>query len=227
MVQRNDTIPAQNVTKFDLSLYLVLDPNLCRRYSMVQTTVAAIKGGVSVVQLRDKTVGTAGLVDTGLALKTAMAGSNVPLIVNNDLEAALALNADGLHVGQGDMDAYEARQKLGGGKILGLSVEDEAAVRTVDPAVVDYVGIGPVFATSTKPDHKPPIGLDGLARLVSMSPVPAVAIGGLKTAHIPAVQACGATGMAVVSAVCGQLDPQKATQQLVQAWASHITQLRT
>lgn len=202
----------------DLSLYLVLDPNLCRRHSMVETTVAAIKGGVSVVQLRDKTIGTAGLIETGRALKAAMAESSVPLIVNNDLEAALAIDADGLHVGQDDMLASEARQRLGGGKILGLSVENEAAVRAVDPAVVDYVGIGPVFATPTKPDHKPPIGLDGLARLVRMSSVPAVAIGGLKAAHAPAVQASGAAGMAVVSAICGQSDPLEAAQRLVQAW---------
>lgn len=208
------------MTNLDLSLYLVLDPNLCRRHSMVETTVAAIKGGVSVVQLRNKTVGTAGLIDTGRALKAAMAGSSVPLIVNNDLEAALAINADGLHVGQDDMDAYEARQRLGPGKILGLSVEDEAAVRAVDPAVVDYVGIGPVFATSTKPDHKPPIGLDGLARLARMSPVPAVAIGGLKAAHVSAVQASGAAGIAVVSAICGQWDPQGAAKSLATAWAS-------
>lgn len=220
MSQMNDTMPAQDRMNIDLSLYLVLDPYLCSRYSMLKTTVAAIKGGASVVQLRDKTVGTAGLVDTGRALKAAMAGSGVPLIVNNDLEAALALNADGLHVGQGDIDTHEARQRLGVSKILGLSVEDEAAVKAVDPAVVDYVGIGPVFATSTKPDHKSPIGLDGLARLVSMSPVPTVAIGGLKVAHIPALKVGGAAGMAVVSAVCGQLDPQEATQRLVQAWAS-------
>lgn len=206
------------MTNLDLSLYLVLDPDLCRRHSMVETTVAAIKAGVSVVQLRDKTAETAGLVETGRALKEAMAGSGVPLIVNNDLEAALAIDADGLHVGQGDMRASEARQWLGDAKILGLSVENEAAIRAVDPAVVDYVGIGPVFATPTKPDHKPPIGLDGLARLVRMSSVPAVAIGGLKAGHASAVHASGAAGMAIVSAICGQPEPQKAAQRLVQAW---------
>lgn len=204
----------------DLSLYLVLDPGLCRYHSMVDTTAAAIEGGVRVIQLRDKTVGTAGLIDKGRGLKTAMAGSGVPLIVNDDLEAALALNADGLHVGQDDMSAYKARQRLGPGKILGQSVETEAAVRAVDPTIVDYVGVGPVFATATKPDHKSPIGLDGLARMIRHCPVPAVAIGGLNATHIPAVRASGAAGMAVVSAICGQPDPQAATQRLIQAWAS-------
>lgn len=208
------------MTNLDLSLYLVLDPGLCRRHSMVETTIAAIKGGVSVVQLRDKTVGTDGLIETGRALKTAMAGSGVPLIVNNDLEAALAINADGLHVGQNDLPAREARQRLGADKILGLSVETEAAASRVDSTIVDYVGAGPVFATATKTDHKTPVGLDGLARLVQTSPVPAVAIGGLKVAHAPAVRASGAAGVAVVSAICGQPDPQEAALGLSRAWAS-------
>lgn len=207
----------------DLSLYLVLDHDLCRLHSMVETVRAAVAGGATMVQLRDKAAGTAGLVAAGRALKDALAGTGVPLIVNDDLDAALAIDADGLHAGQGDSPACEARQRIGQGKILGLSVETENAAIAVDPAVVDYVGIGPVFATPTKPDHKPPIGFDGLARLVALSPVPSVAIGGLKAGHVPSVLASGAGGIAVVSAICGQPDPEAAARVLadaVQDWRS-------
>jgi thiamine-phosphate pyrophosphorylase len=205
------------MTGLDLSLYLVLDPGLCRLHSMVDTARAAVVGGATAVQLRDKDADTAALIEVGRALKLALAGTGVPLIVNDDLDAALAIEADGLHVGQDDIPAREARRRMGRGKILGLSVETEAAVRAVDPSVVDYVGIGPVFGTPTKPDHQPPIGLDGLARLVAISPVPAVAIGGLKVEHVPAVLASGAEGVAVVSAVCGQPDPEAATGVLAAA----------
>lgn len=205
------------MTGFDLSLYLVLDPDLCRAHSMVETARLAVAGGATMVQLRDKTATTAELTATGRAIKAALRGTGVPLIVNDDLEAALACDAEGLHVGQDDIPAGEARQRLGPGRILGLSVETEAAVRAVDPSVVDYVGISPVFATATKPDHKPPVGLDGLARIAAASPVPTVAIGGLKAAHVAPTLEAGADGLAVVSAICGQPDPQAAARLLAEA----------
>lgn len=208
---------------FDLSLYLVLDPDLCRSHSMVDTARAAVAGGATMVQLRDKAAGTAGLVAAGRALKAALAGTGVPLIVNDNVDAALAVDADGLHVGQDDLDAHAARRRIGPDRILGLSAEAEAAVLAVDAGLVDYLGIGPVFSTPTKPDHKPPIGLDGLARLVAISPVPVVAIGGLKAAHVPSVLGGGAHGLAVVSAICGQPDPEAAARGLavaVQDWRS-------
>lgn len=205
------------MSKLDLSLYLVLDPDLCRRHTMVETARAAVAGGASIIQLRDKVAGTASLVVAGRALKAALARTGVPLIINDDLEAALAIDADGLHVGQDDVGVLEARQRLGLGKIIGLSVETQTTAAAVDPAVVDYVGIGPVFATSTKPDHKPPIGLDGLIRLAAISPVPSVAIGGLKAEHVPFVLASGAEGIAVVSAICGQPDPEAAARGLATA----------
>ncbi len=205
--------------RFDLSVYLVLDEELCRPRSVVETARAAVAGGASMVQLRDKRAGTAGLVETGRALQAALAGSEAVLIVNDDVEAALALGV-GLHVGQEDMKAAEARARIGPDAILGLSVEDEAATRAIDPAVVDYAGIGPVFATATKPGHKPPIGPAGLARLVALCPVPAVAIGGLKARHVGAVLGSGALGLAVVSAICGQVSPEAAAREFADAIAA-------
>lgn len=203
--------------RFDLSLYLVLDPDLCRPLGMVETARLAVVGGVTLVQLRDKGASPAQMIDTGRALKAALAGTGVPLIVNDDVEAAIAIGADGLHVGQDDMDAQIARRLIGPDMILGLSVETEALAAAVDPAVVDYVGAGPVFATQTKPAHKPPVGMEGLARLVAATSLPAVAIGGLKTGHVEAVLKAGAQGLAVVSAICGQPDPQAAAFELSEA----------
>jgi thiamine-phosphate pyrophosphorylase len=199
---------------FDLSLYLVLDPDLCAGIGMVETARLAVAGGATMVQLRDKHAGTIGMIETGRALKQALDGTGALLIVNDDVEAAIAIGADGLHIGQEDMDAMRARTMIGPDMILGLSVESEALANAVDPDLVDYTGVGPVFATPTKADHKQPIGFDGLARLVKASPVPSVAIGGLKADHVAQVFAAGAKGLAVVSAICGTPDPEAATRRI-------------
>ncbi|RYH11672.1 thiamine phosphate synthase [Tropicimonas sp. IMCC6043] len=201
----------------DLSAYLVLDPDLCAGLGMVETARAAVAGGVGCVQLRHKTADTAERIEIGRALRTALAGTGAALIVNDDAEAARALSADGLHVGQGDMPAAEARAAIGPEMILGLSVETEAHARAVDPALVDYVGISPVFGTPTKPDHAPPVGLDGLRRIARLCAVPAVGIGGLEPRHAREVIAAGAAGLAVVSAICGRPDPEAAARALVNA----------
>ncbi|EJK81280.1 thiamine phosphate synthase [Rhizobium sp. AP16] len=202
---------------FDLSLYLVLDPVLCAGIGMVETTRAAVAGGATIVQLRDKHASTASMIETGLALKQALADTSARLIVNDDVEAAIAIGADGLHIGQDDMDALTARRLIGPDMILGLSVETETLAAAIDPAVVDYAGIGPVFATPTKPDHKRPIGFAGLARMIDLCPVPSVAIGGLKAEHAAEALLAGADGIAVVSAICGTPDPRTAAAEIAKA----------
>ncbi|TCV65372.1 thiamine-phosphate diphosphorylase [Neorhizobium sp. R1-B] len=199
---------------FDLSVYLVLDPELCQGLGMAQTARLAVEGGATMVQLRDKNASTARMIETGQALKAALAGSGIPLIVNDDVEAAIAIGAEGVHVGQSDMGASMARRRVGEGMIVGVSVETEELAQGVDPSLVDYVGIGPVFATPTKPDHKQPIGFDGLARIVAAASVPAVAIGGLRAEHAGKALAAGAHGIAVVSAICGQPDPKEAARRI-------------
>lgn len=199
---------------FDLSVYLVLDPDLCRKIGMAETARLAVEGGATIVQLRDKHADTTQMIETGRALKAVLSGTGVPLIVNDDVDAAIAIGAEGVHVGQSDMVAAAARQRIGRDMILGLSVETEELARRVEPSVVDYVGIGPVFATATKPDHKQPIGFDGLARIVAAAPVPAVAIGGVKAEHAGPALAAGAKGIAVVSAICGQPDPSAAARRI-------------
>lgn len=202
-----------------LAVYLVLDPGLCEGFGLVETAVAAVRGGATMIQLRDKDGDTARRIAAARALRAALAGSGVPLVLNDDVEAAVAADLDGVHIGQEDMSPAEARTRIGGDRILGLSVETAPLARAIDPSLVDYAGAGPVFATGTKPGHKPAVGFDGLARIVAACPVPAVAIGGLKPAHAAAAVASGARGLAVVSAICGQPDPEAATRALARAMA--------
>ncbi|ABG33089.1 thiamine phosphate synthase [Roseobacter denitrificans] len=193
-----------------LRLYLVTDPQLCAEAGVMNTVQRAVAGGVTMVQLRDKHAKTPERIELAIALKNALQSSGVPLVINDDVVAAVATDVDGAHIGQGDITPAEARAMLGPGRILGLSCETAQTVRDADPTLVDYLGLGPVFGTATKDDHAQPIGFDGLAGLVALSPLPTVAIGGLKHDHTNAVAASGADGMAVVSAICGQPDPQAA-----------------
>lgn len=202
----------------DLSVYLVLDPELCRPRGIVATAIAAVAGGARIVQLRDKAADTPRRIVMGRALMAALDGSGAAVIVNDDIEAAAEIGAHGVHLGQDDAGPAAARARLGAGALVGLSVETEAQARGVDAGLVDYVGAGTVLATPTKPDHGAAIGFDGLAALVAAAPVPAVAIGGLKRSHAAAVRAAGADGIAVVSAICGQPDPYTATRALRAAW---------
>lgn len=201
----------------DLAVYLITDPALCAARGLGETVAAAVRGGATIVQLRDKDAPDAVLIEQARALKALLAGSGVPLIINDRVAVAAAAGADGVHVGQSDDAAAAARAMLGPRAIIGLSIQTIDHARAVDPAVVDYVGVGPVFATATKPDHAPPLGLDGLAAVCAASPVPAVAIGGLGVANAADVLAAGARGIAVVSALCAVADPEQAARDLADA----------
>ncbi len=195
-----------------LRLYLITDPRLCAQLGVVETVGRAVAGGVSMVQLRDKLASTQERVALARALKQALQGTGVPLIINDDLEAALLSDADGVHIGQSDGSPLEARARLGPDRILGLSCETRQHVITAKGTPVDYLGLGPVFATGTKADHERPIGMTGLTQLVAETNLPTVAIGGLNAGHVNDVMTAGADGLSVVSAICGQEDPQKAAK---------------
>ncbi|MGC3940547.1 thiamine phosphate synthase [Roseobacter sp. EG26] len=198
-----------------LRLYLVTDPTLCRDYGLIRTVQDAVSGGVTMVQLRAKEASTAERVQMAVDLKAALAGTGVPLVINDDVDAAIEADVDGAHIGQGDMAPEKARSLLGPGKILGLSCETIETVQAADPDIIDYLGLGPVFGTATKADHEAPIGFEGLERLVALTSLPTVAIGGLKSVHQAQVLASGANGQAVVSAICGQPDPKAAAQKFM------------
>jgi thiamine-phosphate pyrophosphorylase len=156
-------------------------------------------------------------------VKRALRDTSALIVMNDDIDAAIEAGVDALHIGQRDVAPAVARARIGLDMLLGLSINSVGAARAVDPSVIDYVGIGPVFATPTKPDHEKPIGLHGLAELVAASPVPTVAIGGLKRQHVSDVLTTGAQGVAVVSAICGTPDPRQSAAEL---WAC-IRQVRT
>ena len=198
--------------RLDLSLYLVTDPWLCAERGLVETVVAAVRGGVTMVQLRDKQATDGAMIEQARRLKAALAGSGVPLVINDRLAVAVESGADGLHMGQDDGEVATARAALGEEAILGLSVQTPEQMARVDAERLDYLGLGAVFATSSKRSRTRPLGFEGLARLTAASPLPAVAIGGLQAEHAAAVHQAGAQGLAVISAICGQPDPEAAAR---------------
>lgn len=198
----------------DLSLYLVLDPDLCGGpAAMVRTAQLAAANGATVVQLRAPGWKKRQWLETAAALKAALAPSGVPLIVNDNVDIALAVDADGVHVGQDDLPPAEVRRLIGPDRILGLSVSSTAELANV-PGGIDYLGIGPVFPTGTKPDAAPATGVDLFAELVAAANLPVVAIGGIHGGNCAPLFAAGTSGVAVVSAICGQPDPARATAEL-------------
>ncbi|MGP9569062.1 thiamine phosphate synthase [Halomonas sp. AOP25-F1-15] len=205
---------------FDLSLYLVTDAALCHDYGLESTVEAAVNGGVTIVQLRDKHASDTQMIAQAKRLKSVLAGTGVPLIINDRLTVALESQADGLHVGQSDTAVQAARAAMGEQAIIGLSINTHAQLDAAPLALLDYVGIGPVFATGSKQDHAQPIGFDGLATLVAACRLPSVAIGGLKAEHANHVRRAGTDGLAVISAICGQPDPAQAARAFKAATAS-------
>lgn len=206
------------MTPFDLSVYLVTDPQLCHPRGLLATVQAAVQGGATMVQLRDKHASDAELIELGQALKATLSRTGVQLIVNDRLEVAAAIAADGLHIGQGDTKSSAARARLGVKAIIGLSVERPDLARAAIREPIDYLGVGPVFATSTKTDHAQPLGFTGLQAICAAAPkLPKVAIGGLNAECARAVIGAGAQGLAVVSAICTADDPELATRAIRRA----------
>ena len=198
----------------DLSLYLVAGSDAVGGRDLEAVVLAAVRGGVTAVQLREKECPTSRLTERASALRVRLEPLGVPLIVNDHLEVALASGADGLHVGQDDMSPQEARAALGPDKILGVSAGNPAEAEIVDPEIVDYVGVGPVYATGTKADAGAAIGLAGLEVMIKLLALPIVAIGGIEGRTAAAVAARGVAGIAVVSAICGAADPEGAARDL-------------
>jgi thiamine-phosphate pyrophosphorylase len=203
----------------DLSVYLVTDPHLCAGLGLVETALAAVHGGASIVQLRDTQAGGRALVEQARALVAALRPLGIPLIVNDRIDVALAADADGVHVGQSDMAPADARALIGPDLILGLSAREPDEIAGADPAVVDYLGIGPIFSVDprTKPNAAEPLGIGGFAVRRQGTRLPVVAIGGIQEQHVAPLVAVGADGVAVVSAICGQPDPQAAARGLADA----------
>ncbi|MGF6226508.1 thiamine-phosphate pyrophosphorylase [Inquilinus ginsengisoli] len=205
--------------RFDLSVYLVTDTRLSGPRGVAAVAAAAARGGVTIVQLRDPDATTRDLIAAAGALQAALAPHRVKLVINDRVDVALAVGADGVHLGDRDMPAATARRLLGPGRIVGVTVHDAAEARAVDTEIADYAGIGPVFATTTKAEARPAIGVDGFRALRRLVPLPAVGIGGIDAARTADVVAAGADGVAVVSAICAAPDPEAAARAISAAVA--------
>ena len=197
-----------------LKLYLVTDRNLSLGRSLEEVVSEAVAGGVTIVQLREKDASTGEFVELAFRLKEILKLYNVPLIINDRVDVALAVDAEGLHIGQSDMPYEIARKLLGPDKIIGLSVENMDDLLKANELDVDYVGISPVYGTPTKTDTAEPFGLEGLRRAVELSVHPTVAIGGMNASTIADVMAAGTDGVAVVSAICSVESPKLAAKEL-------------
>lgn len=200
--------------RFDLGLYLVIGSQDVPLGNLEATLRAALAGGVTLVQLREKHADIEATVALGKRVKDILDPLGVPLIVNDDLAAARALGAAGVHLGQDDLPAAEARVALGPDALIGVSAGTPEEARGVDLRQVDYLGIGPVFATATKADAGNAIGAEGVRQVLEVAPLRAVAIGGIGAGNAPECIAAGCEGVAVVSAICSAADPEAAAREL-------------
>ncbi len=210
---RRNSMPRE----LDLSLYLVLDAEACEtRENLLRVAEEALAAGITILQLRSHHRDWKKRLwyETALALKRLCAPHRVPLIIDNEVDIAVAVDADGVHVGQHDLPAFVVRRLIGAEKIIGLSTSDVAQVKKARAQPVDYIGMGPVYATTSKADADPPIGLDTLREMVAEKTLPGVAIGGIGADNARAVRETGAQGIAFISAICNAPDITAAVAKL-------------
>lgn len=197
-------------------LYLVTDELERCRHGLLETVKRAVEGGVSIVQYRSEKLYHEQQREQVLPVQRYLRSVGIPLIINDNVQLAVEIDADGIHIGQNDMPVPEARALIGPDKILGLTVTTPEQMAAVDTELVDYLGCGPVFPTITKDDAPPPMGVEGWSELARMSPLPVVAIGGLNRERTAAIRATGlAAGVAVVSAICAAENPTLAAKELL------------
>ena len=198
----------------DYSLCLVTDRGLSRGRTTQQIVEAALRGGVTCVQLREKTCSTREFITQALSIKDHLKRHNVPLIINDRVDIALAVNADGVHLGQSDMPIEMAKAILKDSMIIGISAESLKNAVQAEKDGADYIGVGPIYATSTKTDTASPFGLEGLREIRRSVKIPLVGISGLNRENAGEVINNGADGVAVVSAIVAADDPEKAAREL-------------
>ncbi|MEW8958276.1 MAG: thiamine phosphate synthase [Moorella sp. (in: firmicutes)] len=198
-------------------LYVVITTKLGGGRPTLELVRQALAGGATAIQLREKDMPAREMVELGREIRTLTRAAGAAFIVNDRLDVALAVDADGLHIGQEDLPARVARKLLGPGKILGVSTGTVLEARQAVADGADYLGVGSIFATKSKGDAGEPIGLAGLKAIRAAVDVPIVAIGGIDAGNVAEVIAAGADGVAVVSAVIGAPDVAAAVRELLSA----------
>lgn len=200
---------------FDLSLYLVTDRELSKGRDIRWIVEEAVKGGCTMVQLREKDCCTMDFIKIAQDLKQILKPYNVPLIINDRVDVALAVDADGVHIGQSDMPYEIARKLLGPDKIIGISVENLDEVRKANEIDVDYIGVSPIFSTPTKTNTKTPFLLEGAKLVSTISVHPTVGIGGMNHTTAKDVILSGMNGIAVVSDIVSADSPKESAETLL------------
>ena len=199
----------RNFKKEQLSIYFVADPHACGGRDIAHVVMAAVEGGVTMVQLRNKIDAKPLIAAQAAMLAELLKPLGVPFLVNDHVDIARDVEADGAHIGQGDMSAPEARKILGDEKILGLTAFTEEHINAVDPKTVDYIGTGPFFPTKTD-KGKPVLGAQAFSTLIKLSPVPVVGIGGITPENAAEVLSAGADGVAMMRSISEADDPKAA-----------------
>ncbi|MGE5543887.1 MAG: thiamine phosphate synthase [Bacillota bacterium] len=202
----------------DYSLYLVTDPYLVGTKDFYTSVRKALEGGVTLLQVREKDASSRDFYTRGLRLKEIANEFGVPLIVNDRVDIALAIDADGVHIGQDDLPLEVVRQLLGPDKILGYSVSNLEEARYGQRMGADYLGAGPLYATSSKPDAVSPIGIEGIATIKQGVKIPVIGIGGVTAYNLSQVKSTGIDGIAVISAILSREDTFRAARELRELW---------
>jgi thiamine-phosphate pyrophosphorylase len=195
-------------------LYIVTDRRQTAGRPLEEVLVAAARGGVGAIQLREKDLSARELYALGVRLQRLLAPYNVPLLINDRLDVALALDAAGVHLAGHSLPAAQARRILGTQKLIGVSTHSLEEARQAAAGGADFVVFGPVFATPSKMAYGPPQGLQQLAAVVQQVPIPVLAIGGIEHANLPQVMQAGAHGVAMIRAVLSAPDPCEAARRL-------------
>jgi thiamine-phosphate pyrophosphorylase len=200
----------------DYSLCLVTDQKLCRGRELIDVVMEAVAGGVSIVQIREKDSHTRDFLQLAAAIKKKLKNTNVPLIINDRVDVAIAAGADGVHVGQTDLPCSAVREMLGPDKIVGVSINTFDQITEADKLDIDYLSLSPVFPTPTKPDTTPAFGIEGLKKARQMTSRPMMTIGGIDKNNLGDIIAAGMDGVAVVSAICSAPSPAAAARELLE-----------
>lgn len=200
---------------FPYQLYLVISEEACKGKNFLEVAEESILGGVDIIQLREKHCTTADFIRKSQQLKDITDKYNIPLIINDNSEVAKTLNTHGIHVGNNDISPVELRQQdFWKNKLIGYSIEYADQLYNEHAQTSDYLGISPVFATTTKTDTVTEWGLEGITKIRSITTKPLVAIGNISLQNATEVIQAGADCIAVVSAICSANDPQKAAYAL-------------
>lgn len=203
--------------RFDGDLYVVTDRQLTGGRPLRLVVEAALRGGARAVQLREKDLPPRDLYPLALEMRQLTQAYGARLLINDRVDVALAVNADGVHLTTTSLPASIARQVLGPGRLIGVSTHTRAEVQAAIDEGADFIVFGPVFSTPSKAPYGPPVGLDALRAVRAVVKLPILAIGGIKPTNLEQVLAAGADGIAVISAIISADDPTAATQNLLAA----------